>query len=88
MSCIDVIVLVYFSWPDPLAPPNWQLLGHISNNKPSAIFKISNIKRLHEMGDYSNLMQFGQQPVQSHNAQIGISVGKCLGCSLFACYLH
>lgn len=27
------------------------------------------------MGDYSNLMQFGQQPVQSHNAQIGISVG-------------
>lgn len=28
------------------------------------------------MNDFSNMMQFGQQPVQSHNAQIGISVGN------------
>ncbi|XP_066152690.1 protein OPI10 homolog [Euwallacea fornicatus] len=63
---------VFFSWPDPNAPPNWQLLGYISNNKPSAIYKISNLKRLHEMGDYSNLM-FGQSHIV-HNAQIGISI--------------
>lgn len=63
---------VYFSWPDPNAPPKWQLLGYISNDKPSAIFKVSNLKRLDEMGDYSNLM-FGQSHIV-HNAQIGISV--------------
>ncbi|KAJ8927817.1 hypothetical protein NQ314_019699, partial [Rhamnusium bicolor] len=63
---------VYFSWPDPNAPPNWQPLGYISNQKPSAIYKISSLKKLEEMGDYSNLM-FGQSHIV-HNAQIGISI--------------
>ncbi|KAJ8918948.1 hypothetical protein NQ315_016850 [Exocentrus adspersus] len=63
---------VYFSWPDPNAPPNWQLLGYISNQKPSAIYKISSLKRLDEMGDYTNMM-FGQSHIV-HNAQIGIAI--------------
>jgi len=62
---------VYFSWPDPIAPPSWQLLGFICNAKPSAIFKITKLK--------TNPTGFGSAPVFgqgliSHNAQIGISI--------------
>lgn len=70
-----ILILVYFSWPDPLDPPKWQLLGHISNTKPSAIFKVSTLKKLHEMGDHTCMTSFGQQSI-CHNAQIGISVGN------------
>ncbi|XP_018354116.1 PREDICTED: protein OPI10 homolog [Trachymyrmex septentrionalis] len=63
---------VYFSWPDPNAPPNWQFLGYISNSKPSAIFKISNLKKNHEFVN-SNLGIFGVGKI-SHFAQIGVSV--------------
>ncbi|XP_012270583.1 protein OPI10 homolog [Orussus abietinus] len=63
---------VYFSWPDSSAPPNWQFLGYISNAKPSAIFKISTLKKNHEF-ENSNLGIFGIGKI-SHVAQIGVSV--------------
>ncbi|XP_075213375.1 protein OPI10 homolog [Lycorma delicatula] len=66
--------LVYFSWPDPNAPPNWQPLGFISNTKPSAIFKISNLKTKTEKElESSGFLGFDQRKI-SHFAQIGISV--------------
>lgn len=65
--------MVYWSWPDPAAPPNWQLLGHISNTKPSAIFKIGTLKKLHELDENKFISAFGQ-PQICNNAQIGIAI--------------
>ncbi|CAB3259001.1 unnamed protein product [Arctia plantaginis] len=66
--------MVYWSWPDPTAPPNWQLLGHISNTKPSAIFKIGTLKKLHELSNETKFISaFGQQKI-CHNAQLGIAI--------------
>ena len=64
---------VYFSWPDPSSPPKWQHIGYISNAKPSSIFKISQLKKLHEMEDSSIGQIFGACQI-SHTAQIGISI--------------
>ncbi|XP_059486322.1 protein OPI10 homolog [Neocloeon triangulifer] len=62
---------VYFSWPEPNAPPTWLLLGHLANDKPSAIFKVSGLK--HAPNTVVDPTQFGQQQF-SHLAQIGLSI--------------
>ncbi|KAJ1553651.1 Coiled-coil domain-containing protein 81, partial [Cladochytrium tenue] len=36
---------VYFLWPNPDSTPTWQLLGLLSNEKPSAVFKLGGVRR-------------------------------------------
>ncbi|CAH1787190.1 unnamed protein product [Owenia fusiformis] len=61
---------VHFSWPGSDGS-SWQLLGHITNQKPSAIFKITKLKP-----DGGSAQPFGMsfQQQASHVAQIGVSV--------------
>ncbi|XP_070564915.1 protein Hikeshi-like [Ptychodera flava] len=65
---------VFFSWPSPEGP-QWQLLGHISNQKPSAIFKITKVKPedIIKSGPFG--MMAAQANFQNNTiSQIGISV--------------
>ncbi|CAH1731791.1 hypothetical protein AGLY_014356 [Aphis glycines] len=72
---------VYFSWPDENARPNWQLLGVLSNNKPSAIFKLSNLKQHFDITNQP-INAFSQFPSISINAQIGISIEPLLNAEM------
>lgn len=65
---------MYFRWPEPdlAAPPVWQLLGFLTNNKPSNIYKITGLKK--------NLSSLNPSPFGlnkggvHHHAQLGISI--------------
>lgn len=59
---------IYFSWPESATPACWQLLGFISNSKPSAIFKISKPRAETEV-----VNPFGLQQMP-HVAHLGVSV--------------
>ncbi|ESO04809.1 hypothetical protein HELRODRAFT_78723 [Helobdella robusta] len=61
---------VYFSWPSQDGPA-WVLLGHIFNEKPSAIFKVANLKK----ADNGHQHPFGViENHVSHMMQVGISI--------------
>lgn len=79
---------IFFSLPDPNAPPTWHYLGYLTNEKPSAIYKLTNLTQAHLRdkkeqqqkqqpgiaGPHSGLVfSYIQEPV-IHVAQIGISI--------------
>lgn len=72
---------IFFSLPDPNAPPVWNYLGYLTNDKPSAIYKLSNLTSSHLRNNTSTTaptnvqmaFNFTQAPVV-HVAQIGISI--------------
>ncbi|NXE10180.1 HIKES protein, partial [Lophotis ruficrista] len=62
---------VYFCYPDQNGMAVWQLLGFVTNEKPSAIFKISGLKSGKGSQHPFGAMNLPQTPTV---AQIGISV--------------
>ncbi|XP_034971800.2 protein Hikeshi [Zootoca vivipara] len=62
---------VYFCYPDENGLAVWQLLGFVTNEKPSAIFKISSLKSGKGSHHPFGAMNIPQTPSV---AQIGISV--------------
>ncbi|XP_055333807.1 protein OPI10 homolog [Paramacrobiotus metropolitanus] len=78
---------VYFSWPDAAADgggQQWIFLGFLSNQKPSAIYKIVKPKKDDSTagvpGQTTALTLFGGVPFSSV-AQLGISVESLAGLS-------
>ena len=54
-----------------MAAPQWQILGFLTNMKPSNIYKITRLKTGHVE---PNPNPFGMSQQPSHSAQIGISI--------------
>ena len=38
------LFVVHFCWPSPDGTQSWHLVGHVTNQKPSLIFKVNNLK--------------------------------------------
>jgi len=65
---------IYFGWPSQESGGiSWQFLGYISNEKPSAIFKLAKVKPS-EMAVNPFSQQMMQNLVRATSAQVGISV--------------
>uniref|UniRef100_H2YXK0 Protein Hikeshi n=1 Tax=Ciona savignyi TaxID=51511 RepID=H2YXK0_CIOSA len=65
---------VYMNWPSKLGESGWQLVGHITNQKPSAIFKISGFQKGSTNENLFSDMSLFPSPEQPHHAQLGISL--------------
>ncbi|CAD5124545.1 unnamed protein product [Dimorphilus gyrociliatus] len=59
---------IYLSWPGSGSEQSWTLLGHVTNEKPSAMFKISGVKPK-ESGNGMNSVA-----MSSTCAQLGIAI--------------
>ena len=65
---------IYFGWPTPESGISWQFLGYISNDKPSAIFKIAKVKSTEMLVNPFSQQLMATLTQSPTNAQIGILV--------------
>nr|CAG4648229.1 EOG090X0D82 [Moina brachiata] len=67
---------VYFRWPEAShgIEPVWQLLGFLTNNKPSSIYRITGLKKSNESSISSPFTPL--QIYEHHHAEIGISIER------------
>ena len=69
---------IYIGWPSPVTEGgggiSWQLLGYISNQKPSAIFKLVKLKSDLVVNPFSQELMHTVVTHQPTHAQIGIMV--------------
>jgi len=66
----SLVAGIYLHWPKPT--PGWFLLGHISNEKPSAIYKIAKPKDMALTNMFVGMQSVSQDG--NNAAQIGISI--------------
>lgn len=68
---------IFFTLPYPHSSPTWRYLGYLTNEKPSSIYKLTNLAqsriRNGMTSDTSPQFDYTQSPVL-HVAQIGISI--------------
>lgn len=66
---------MYLSWSEAGIKDEWQLLGSISNLKPSAIFRISHVKKTEAAATNTmNLLTLKEEIPSKFIAKIGISI--------------
>ncbi|GMT24425.1 hypothetical protein PFISCL1PPCAC_15722, partial [Pristionchus fissidentatus] len=63
---------VYIRWPDGDGSANWHLLGTISNEKPSVIFKVAQLSKA--SGTSENIFTNNMEETSHGSAQVGIVV--------------
>lgn len=65
---------IYLNLPCATGEPNWLFLGHLTNQKPSSVYRISGLKR--DSSGPSSIFVSSLLPAtaQPHHAQLGISI--------------
>ena len=73
----DVAAAVYISFPttsSDQSPADWHYLGYVTNEKPSAIFRIARLRHSPSMYTFTGAQLLAPAVVQQSQAQLGIAL--------------